>query len=308
MAIGDQNSKKKSTISLLAPEVLALLTQFLSAVISSLVAAWLVQDILRYNFTLTVLVAFALFFLLTLILQTRWLHLQLKTFFVFAAMLTFMIFQAILIAWLYISTQPPTVYLVFDATENTEPIFNDIIKNITFASQIQNPNTISGLRVFGGNVKNSSCDDTLQLIKPVPLKEYEKQLNLIIGSIKPQGHASLTIAILETLKDDLKKSKGPIKIIIISSGLDKFCEPQEGGIFEANAKDIQQNIRDDITVVIISVGVLKPDEIEVLNRYAHAYHGTHLNTITLDALPSFILAPPSYFTNYSSYLMATSTP
>ncbi|MGB6679804.1 MAG: hypothetical protein WBF08_00590 [Candidatus Bathyarchaeia archaeon] len=305
----EESYSAESSVSSDAQNVLVVLSLFAASIISSLFATWIAQDILGFNFPLIIVLFLGIFILLTTILQTRWLRVQLSAYWIFTAMLTIIIILSISLAWLYVITRPPTVYLVVDITQGTNSNFNEIIKNISFASDLQHPNSRSGLRVYGGNFSgNQDCSDTEQLIEPVLMEDYSTKLEEILPSLKPKGEASLTIAVLHALKDDLQKYRGPIKLIVITSGINISCEPQKGGIFEEIAEDIKKHTRDDITIVIISVGQLESNEMEVLTNYAKSYNGKHLNTLTADTLPSLIQAPQSYFINYPQDNNPTPTP
>mgnify|MGYP000867401779 FL=1 len=290
-------------------ELVGILSIFASSILSSLVATWVAQDLLRYSFPVVVVVAFSLLFLFTTILQTRWLRLQLNAYSIFAIMLSVIIIQSVALTWLYVDTRPPTVYLLFDATARTEPNYSSIVQKIIETTEVQPPNSKGGLRVYGGNLSGQSdCNDTTQLIKPIPIEKYGEEINKVLSSVTPNGHASLTIAVLETLKNDLKQYRGPIKLIVVTSGIDVECEPPKGGIFEAIANDIKANTRDDITIIIFSVGQLSVEEQNVLTEYALAYNGKHFNSENADGLLSLIVAPPSYISSYANLIQPTPTP
>lgn len=305
----DDARQPQSKKSQSAQELVGSLSIFASGILSSLVASWVVQDLLRYSFPFVVIVAFGLFFLFTTILQTRWLRLQLNAYSLFTIMLSVIIIQSVGLAWLYVVTRPPTVYLVFDATAKTEPYFASVVQKIIETTEVQPPNSKGGLRVYGGNLSgNSNCNDTKQLIEPISIKDYGEEVNTVLGTVKPQGQASLTVAVLEALKYDLKQYRGPIKLIVITSGIDAECDSLGSGIFEAIANDIKANTRDDITIVIFSVGKLSIEEQNVLTEYALAYNGKHFSSENADALLSLIVAPPSYITNYPNLIQPTPTP
>ena len=290
-------------------ELVGILSIFASSILSGLVATWVAQDVLRYNFPLLVVILISIFFLLTTVLQTRYLRLQLNAYSIFTIMLSVIIVQSVALALLYVSTRPPTVYLLFDATAKTEPYYNSVIQKIIETTEVQPLNSKGGLRVYGGNLSGKSdCNDTTQLIEPIPMKDYGEEINNILGSVTPSGHASLTIAVLEALKNDLKQYRGPIKLIVVTSGIDVECEPPKGGIFEAIANDIKANTRDDITIIIFSVGKLSIEEQNVLTEYALAYDGKHFNSENADGLLSLMVAPPSYISSYPNLIQPTPTP
>jgi hypothetical protein len=110
------------------------------------------------------------------------------------------------------------------------------------------------------------------------------------------------------LKYDLKQYRGPIKLIVITSGIDTVCDSQESGIFEEIARDIKANTRADITIVILSIGKLSVEEQNVLTQYAMAYNGKHFTSESPDALLSLVLVPPSYISNYPNLIQPTLTP
>lgn len=290
-------------------QILAVLGQFASAITSSLVAAWVAQDILRYNFTLVVMLAFALFFLLSTIIQTRWLPLGPNLYRVFVLLFTLVILEGLALAFLYAATRPPSVYLVLDATEKAKPSFSDFISSVRFTAAVQPENMKSGLRVYGGNANGTGdCNDTVQLIEPIPSKDYKPRLDSVLPTLTPGGSGSMTIAVFDTIRDDLKQQAGPIKLVVITSGIDSNCDPAKGGILQRIAKDIKENNRTDLTIAIISIGKMTDDEDSVLESYAKAFNGYYMNAPTANQVPALILAPPNYFAEYSTRPKPTATP
>ncbi len=291
-----------------AQELAGSLSIYASGILSSVVASWVVQDLLRYSFSFVVIVAFALFFLFTTILQTRWLKLQLSAYTLFTVMLSVIIIQSVGLAWLYVVTRPPTVYVLLDATAKTEPYYSSIVQRLFETAEVQPPNSRGGLRVYGGNTSGvSNCSDTTQLIKPMPIDTYGEEIKKVLSTVKPGGHSSLTVAVLEALKNDLKQYRGPVKLIIVTSGIDAECDSLESSIFEALADDIKENTRDDITIVIFGVGDISIEEQNTFVNYAKAYNGKFFYSENADALLSVIVAPPSYISSYPNLLQPTPT-
>lgn len=298
------DSKKSQS----AQELAGSLSIFASGILSSIVASWVVQDLLRYSFPFVVIVAFAMFFLFTTILQTRWLKLQLSAYTLFTVMLSVIIIQSIGLAWLYVVTRPPTVYVLLDATAKTEPYYDSIVQRLFETTEVQPPNSRGGLRVYGGNLSgDSGCSNTMQLIEPMPIDGYGEEVKKVLGKITPSGNSSLTVAVLEALKNDLKQYRGPVKLIIVTSGIDAECDSLESDIFEALADDIKKNTRDDITIVIFGVGDISTEEQNTLVNYAKAYSGKFFYSENAEALLSVIVAPPSYISNYPNLIQPTPT-
>jgi hypothetical protein len=266
-----------------------------TGLISNIIATFIAQEILGYSFPWALIVGLVIVLSLATVLQVRGLPFRVKPLQIIAFLLTLGIVQAAIIAYLYISNQPLTTYLIFDATESTAPYYGDLIQTIRLAAQVQHPKSLGGLRVYGGQLNGQTdCRDTTQLIAPVRAEDFEHELDMAFGSFDPKGNASLTTAVLEAVRKDLKYYRGPIKLIIITSGIDPKCEPQLGGIFEAIAEDIRANLSQEIKIAIVGIGDITPTEEATLRSYADAFNGTYLNG-NQSGLDSLLLASPSYF-------------
>lgn len=267
-----------------------------TGLVSSVLATWIAQEMLNYSFPAALVIGMMIILLLATVLQVKGLPFKPKPLQIIAFLLTLVVIQSTIIAYIYISNQPPITYLVFDATESTIPYYGDLITNIRLAAQVQHPKSLNGLRIYGGQVSGQTdCRDTIQLITPTQAKDFEQGLDDAFGSFDPKGNASLTTAVLAALEEDLKYYRGPIKLIVITSGIDPMCEPQLGGIFEEIAEDIRTNTNKDIVIAIIGVGDLTSTEEATLQSYAHAFSGTYLNASKPANLNALLLASPSYF-------------
>lgn len=280
-----------------------------TGLVSSILATWLAQEILNYSFSLAVVIGMVIVLLFATVVQVRGLPFRPRPLQIVAFLLTLVMVQSVIIAYMRISDEPSTTYLVFDATESTIPYYGELVKNIRLTAQVQHPKSFGGLRIYGGEISGlGKCRDTIQLIPPTQAKEFEWELDRAFGSLDPKGHGSLTIAVLSAVKDDLSRYRGPIKLVAITSGLDPECEPSEPGIFEEIAADIRENTPRDITLTIIGVGNLTPSEEDTLRSYARAFGGTYLNASRPANLTSVILAPGSYFVDYGKAINEHSQP
>lgn len=266
-----------------------------TSLVASVLATWIAQEMLNYNFPAALVIGMIIVLILAAVLQIKGFPFRLKPLQIMSFLLTLIIIQSVIIAYIFIINRPSTTYLVFDATETTIPYYPELIQNIRLAARVQNPKSLGGLRIYGGQVQGETdCRDTTQLISPTPAKDFEQELDKAFGSFDPRGNASLTTAVLTALRDDLNLYKGPIKLIVITSGLDPKCEPEWGGIFEEIAEDILANTTKDITIAIVGVGDLSPTEESILQDYADAFHGSYLNASKPAELNSIILGSSSY--------------
>jgi hypothetical protein len=297
----EQNANGEHGQSTIAKDIATITSLIVTGLVSNVIATFVAQEILSYSFPLALVIGMVIALSLATVLQVRGLRLRPKPLQIIAFLLTLVIVQSTIIAYLYISNQPLTTYLVFDATESTIPYYGDLIQNIRLTAQVQHPRSLGGLRVYGGHLSGKTdCRDTTQLIAPMRAKDFEQELDKAFGSFDPIGNASLTTAVLTAVRDDLEYCKGPIKLIVITSGIDPVCEPQLGGIFEEIAEDIRANTTQEITIAIVGVGDLTPSEETTLQSYAEAFEGTYLNASKPATLGSLLLASPSYLTQYDT--------
>ena len=182
----------------------------------------------------------------------------------------------------------------FDATEATSDNFPELLEKTIFAAQVQNSRDFGGMRIYGGRLSGQEdCSDTVQLVAPVPAKEFETKLFDAFDQFDPGGNASLTIAVLRALEDDLPHYKGPIKLVVIAAGVDSRCDTPE--IVEELAADIRSRSTREITIAMIGVGDLTAEEERTLDKYARAFGGIYCSSTEIADLSGLILAPTSYF-------------
>lgn len=271
----------------------------LAGLISGVLATWIAQDVLKSSFTLAIVIVLSIALLVLVLIQIRGLPFGRKPVTLIAIFLSVAIIEFMIIAYLYVSNQAITTYLVFDATESTIPYYGELIKNIQLAAQVQNPKSLGGLRIYGGGVsQRTDCADTVQLVAPVQAQEFASGLDRTFQHLNPKGHASLTIAVSRALTEDLRGYKGPIKLIVITSGLDSICEAKSSGLFREAVRLIRETKAPETTIAIIGVGDLNADEEERLQSYADEFGGKYLNASKEGSLSSVITAPPSYFSEH----------
>ncbi len=172
-----------------------------TSLVSSIVATWIAQEILNYNFPAALVIGMVILLLLTTALQVKGLPVTLKPIQLLAFLLTLLAVQSTIIAYMYVSNQPSIVYLVFDATEDTSADFPELLQKTIFAAQVQDSQNLGGLRIYGGGLSDqTSCSDTTQLIAPIPAEEFEQRLYEAFDEFDPKGNASLTVAVLRALE------------------------------------------------------------------------------------------------------------
>jgi hypothetical protein len=173
-----------------------------------------------------------------------------------------------------------TVYFVIDATEKMQPIFNSVLTQVNIASSGLDDNARIGFRVFGGDSGGSeNCQESKQLLAPTTFENKKDVLHTTLTKIIPQGHSSMTGAILQTLLFDLEKeSSRSVRLILITSGVDSLCDPQSGDLIS----NVIKNKNIDLT--IISVGQQNEQSISVFKSYADAFQGEYLPLPNVESL------------------------
>lgn len=211
------------------------------------------------------------------------------------------IILGVILSFVYNTLRPPTTYFLVDATDSMKPLFNEVSAEVT-KSII--PNSRIGLRVYGGNISDvSGCGDNQQLIDPDIYSNPGAELQSRLSLIQPSGHSSLVEAVLAALHD-LSSHDEPIKLTIITSGIDPICDPLEGGILQSQAKNIKSNIN----IVMIAVGNLDPSQARILESYALAFHGGYVHIPTPAQLPQVVQTISSYGSQDYLYSRPTPTP
>lgn len=267
-----------------------------TGLVTSVLATYITQEMLSYSFPVELVIGMVVVLLLATALQVRGLPFKLQPIQLIAFLLTLVAVQSTIIAYMYISHQPSTIYLVFDATEAASDDFPELLEKTVFAAQVQDPQSLGGLRIYGGQQSGQvNCSDTKQLIVPVEAKDFKQELFDAFDKFDPKGNASLTIAVLKALTDDLEMYRGPIKLVVVASGVDPKCDLPGGELFEEIAADIRENTTKEITIAIIGVGNLTQEEEMTLDKYARAFGGIYCSSSEIADLSALILAPPSYF-------------
>lgn len=278
---------------------------FLTGLLGNLLAGWVQQGLLNNTFTLSRILSIVFFTIAGLVAGVLLERLTYpvkvnKTWywgFVIVVMLTFT--AGVILAWQNILQEPPkppTVYYVVDATEKMAPFFEELLTQVQVTTTGMPAKTKVGLRVYGGLLSGiTGCRDTKQLLK---LAEYEEdiaaKLNSVLSSIRPSGNGSLTVAVLDTIFDDLAEYEGPVKVVIITSGIDTQCELPESGILQSRAGDIKS----DTDILIVSIGDLAERDKQALESYAAAFRGNHWNIKTVADLPPVIKSVSNYGSSY----------
>lgn len=281
---------------------------FLMGVLGNLVAAWIQQDVLSNMFTPATIVSIVILTIIGLIsgvflqhhlAESRLLRIP---FVIVVAVVTGAIILAVVIAVQLAAAKPPTVHFVVDATQNTQSFFDDIRKQVLLTSAAIPANSHVGLRIYGGQRSGrADCQDTVLLLNPGTYEDLVARLDSSLINTTPSGSASLTVAILDALTDDLSKQEDPRRLIVITSGPDPRCDPMETGILESRVKDLTK----PTDIFVISVGDLSTGQMAALESYARVFGGRHYNIKTPEALPNIIESVSSYG---STYFLGSLTP
>ena len=188
-------------------------------------------------------------------------------------------------------TRPSTTYFVVDATAAVSSTFDDVRQNVQIAASAIPSDSRTGLRVYGGDeTSNSTCQDSRQLLKPSAYQEAQGQLDLALRGISPAGHSSLTGAMLEAIVNDLQEENRPVRLILVTSGIDLLCDPPAGDLLKDRAKDLGKNI----DLFIISIGAQNDINHQMFESYAKAFHGTYLPLADAKLLPAIVAAVSLY--------------
>jgi hypothetical protein len=296
----EQKNSTGQNLILLATGVLG----FLTGVLGNLFAAWIQQDVLRNTFTWISIISIILLTIAGLIagvlLQrfTRPIQIKRSVYWWLTAVVTGVVILVLFLAWQSVIEEPPkppTVYYVIDATEKMAPLFDEVLDLVQMTISTMPNKAKIGLRVYGGQLSGvTGCSDTKQLLKLNTYENISATLDTALLPIEPRGNGGLTGAMLETLYGDLAKETEPIRILIITSGVDYQCELPESGILESRANDLGS--KRDIT--IFSIGNLDPRTEAALNSYAAAFKGKHFNRNTPDDLRPAIETFVNYGSNY----------
>ena len=203
-------------------------------------------------------------------------------------------------------SKPLTLYFVIDATEKMSPIFNTVQTQVQAVTTGLNGDTRIGLRVFGGGVgQPDSCQASRQMVAAVP---YTTGTDLVVSSLSetiPQGHSSMTGAILQALLFDLQNENGrTVRLILITSGIDSLCDPPSGDLIT----DVVN--KENVDLKIISIGEQDPQNIQIFKSYAQAFKGNYVPVPNIADLSTVVQQLSFYGYGYSpSYLfIATPTP
>ena len=282
---------------------------FLLGVLGNLFAAWIQQSVLQDSFTpssVTLIISLTIIGIVagTYIdrnkpkapLLTKQINSRI-IYWVIAALITGAIVinaLAVLFSGSF-RNQPTTIYFVVDATENMQPIFTSVREQVQkAASTVRNDSRI-GLRVYGGeNNSDSLCQDSQQILVPSEYPKAQSLLDRVLAGVQPVGHSSMTGAVLEALFSDIQMEERPVKLILITSGIDPICDPPAADFLKDRAKDIGRNVE----LLIISIGDQDENSYRILESYATAFGGHYLPIANPESLPSLVQSVSLYGYGY----------
>lgn len=274
-------------------------------ILGNLIASWLEHDILKDEFLPWNLVAIIGLTLIGILLGGLAQGGKLPFSFNrdrYWSLLTFVGVSLLVISLLSIMTRrTPVLYFVIDATAKMQPIFNEVRHEVQLSTSLV-PRTMKiGLRTYGGSADAiPNCQDTEQILPIETYNNFSARLDGVLARLQPRGNGSLTGAVLEAIYTDLDREANPIQMIVVTSGTDPHCDPIGGGILERRAKEV----KDNIDVLIISIGKLGADQEQILNSYAEAFEGRHINSPTVASLHSIVQSAAYY--GYGYYGMGIS--
>ncbi|HEX8599821.1 MAG TPA: vWA domain-containing protein [Chloroflexia bacterium] len=184
-----------------------------------------------------------------------------------------------------ITRRTPVLYFVIDTTAKMQPIFNDVRREVQLSTSLV-PRTFKiGLRTYGGSADNiPNCQDTEQLLPLQTYDNFSARIDSVLARLQPRGNGSLTGAVLEAIYTDLANENNHIQMLVVTSGTDPLCDPTGGGILERRAKEVKDNLE----VIIISIGEIDASRKQILNSYAEAFNGRHINVPTAASLHSIV--------------------
>ncbi len=280
-------------------------------VLGNLIAGWIQKDILRNSFTPLGMILIVALTIIGIVVgawlqsRTRSVTIGRGFYWLMTWFLVLLVLLAIAIGGILVlisPIQPQTVYFVVDAGDKMKPIYDQVRDYAKISTLSLPPNAKIGLRVYGGTVnENGGCLDTRQILPPNTYEKPDVQFDAALSKILPGGHGSMTAAILEALNADLAQEDRPVKMFIISSGLDSICDGADG----AALRVIPKFTKRDLQTLVISIGRINPEDSRVLDQVAAAFQGRHLHVANPEPLP-FIVKTSSYY-GYS-YLFNILTP
>lgn len=210
---------------------------------------------------------------------------------------TLAVFSTAVFVWHKAVTSPSTLYFVVDTTRQAKPHWNAVYQELNAVIQSQPGAVRIGLRTYGGLGKSGPlCPDTSQVLPVSGQAAASVELERLLGRLQPGGHGSLTAAVLDAVESDLVNFHDPVKLFVITSKLDTFCDPPFGGILDSQALRIRRR-RNNLDLLIATVGHIDPRSDRVLRRYAAEFHGCYLNT-SITNLPRIIHTVSSYGSGY----------
>jgi hypothetical protein len=194
---------------------------------------------------------------------------------------------------------PYTFYFVVDATDKMIPIFDDVQEQVQLAAVEVKDNSRIGLRVYGGDITQNSlaCQDSKILMEIHNYPQAQSLLDNVLKGVEPGGHSSLTGAVLESLFSDIKEEKRPVKLVLITSGLDSLCDPPADDFLADRAKDFDN----DIELLIISIGKQSENNTKIFESYAQAFNGAYLAIDNAEELPRVMVQLSFYGYGYPFY-------
>ncbi len=296
------------------------ITGFILSILGNLLATWIQQELLQNIFTPTSIVFIISCTILGIIIGARLENQRsvpssslpkrksdiLYWTFTGVISITIIIFGLIVIFSGNFRSKPLTLYFVIDATEKMAIHFNNVQTQVQIATSGLNGDTRIGLRVFGGEAGNlNNCQDSYQAVASMPYEEGRALLASSLNDVTPQGHSSITGAILKTLLFDLKKeTRRSVRVIIITSGLDNLCDPPSGDLITEIAT------KQNVDLIIVSIGEQNEQNIKVFESYAEAFKGSYIPISSTENLSPIFQQLSLYGYGYSpAYPFSkTSTP
>ena len=270
---------------------------FILGILGNLIASWIQKDLLNDTFnpvSITIIVVFTITGLATAVILDNTKSSTSSTIKKSDSLLYWILTSVICCAVIgfgllvvisgKFQSKPLTVYFVIDATEKMQPIFDGVRAQVKIASSGLDDSARIGLRVFGGGLNGAgNCQDSQQLVTASSFEGGKDLLDSSLNGVIPQGHSSMTGAILQTLLFDLEnESSRSVRLILITSGIDPVCDPPSGDLISNVIK--KQNVE----LIIISIGQQNEQSIKVFESYADAFQGDYLSLPNTESLSPIV--------------------
>lgn len=220
-----------------------------------------------------------------------------KRFYIVVAAITMIVIIGLLYYRRSVLAELRTVYIVLDASQNTEHTFTEIRPRIQLEAQRVPEQVDIGLAAFGAGLNGQNdCEDIIEFVSPAHKETSIPQIQTtlsLLDEITPYGKGGLQYALSFAI-NRLEGRQGVHQVFVVTSGIDKQC----GNLNRAEINELGTKLGVDFELIIVTVGTINENERIELEAYADRYKHLGDAENLPETIQDIINSPPLVYQAY----------